>query len=60
MALDQSSKARSQQAPFDPESFLSASTPKLFDPDAVVTASEPFDVEEFLRIIRAGRDVAAP
>jgi hypothetical protein len=58
MALDQSSKARSREAPLDPESILNASAPKLFDPDSVVTASEPFDVEEFLRVIRAGRDVA--
>ena len=58
MALDQSSKARSREAPFDLESFLTASPPKLFDPDSVVTASEPFDVDEFLRIIRSGRDVA--
>ena len=44
-------------APFDLETFLSAPNPKLFDPEKVVTASEPFDVEEFIRIIREGRDV---
>lgn len=58
MALDQSSKTRSRDARFDLQSFLGEPAPKLFDPDSVVTASEPFDVEEFLRIIRAGRDVA--
>ena len=58
MALDQSSKARSREAQFDLESFLNAPAPKLFDPDSVVTTSESFDVDEFLRIIRAGRDVA--
>ena len=57
MALDQSSKTRSRDAPFDLQSFLEEPAPKLFDPDSVVTASEPFDVEEFLRAIRAGRDV---
>ena len=57
MALDQSSEVRSREAPFDLESFLNAPAPKLFDPDSVVTASEPFDVEEFLRIVRTGRDV---
>ena len=57
MALGQSSKARSREAPFDLKSFLEAPAPKPFDPDSVVTASEPFDVEEFLRAIRAGRDV---
>ena len=30
--------------------------PKIFDPDNLVTASEPFDVDEFVAIIHAGRD----
>ncbi len=45
-------------APFDLQSFLKTPAPRPFDPDSMVTASEPFDVEEFLRIIRAGRGVA--
>ena len=32
-------------------------SPKLFDPARVVTTSEPFDVDEFIRGIREGRDV---
>lgn len=39
------------------EEILNDPNPKVFDPDKVVRASEPFDVEEFLRIIREGRDV---
>ena len=42
---------------FDLEAFLNNPNPKIFDPDKVVTASEPFDVDEFNRIIREGRDV---
>ncbi|MCY4409557.1 MAG: hypothetical protein OXC27_03760 [Caldilineaceae bacterium] len=37
------------------EEILNDPNPKLFDPDTVVTASEPFDVDEFLRIIYEGR-----
>ncbi len=39
------------------EEILNDPNPKIFDPDKVVRASEPFDVDEFLRIIREGRDV---
>ena len=35
---------------------LKGKEPKVFDPDKVVTASEPFDVDEFIRTIHAGRD----
>lgn len=37
------------------EEILNDPNPKLFDPDTVVTASEPFDVDEFLRVIYEGR-----
>ena len=37
------------------EEILNDPNPKLFDPDTVVTASEPFDVDEFLRTIYEGR-----
>ncbi len=37
------------------EAILNDPDPKLFDPDTVVTASEPFDVNEFLRTIYEGR-----
>ena len=35
---------------------LKGKEPKVFDPEQVVTASEPFDVDEFIRTIHAGRD----
>ena len=41
---------------FDLEAFRNNPNPKIFDPDDLVTASEPFDVDEFLRIIRPGCD----
>ena len=41
---------------FDMEAFLNNPAPKVFDPKKVVRASEPFDVDEFIRFIREGRD----
>ena len=32
----------------------------VFDPEAVVTAEEPFDVEDFIDAVHAGRDVSEP
>ena len=43
--------------PFDLEAFLNDPNPRIFDPDRVIRASEPFDVDEFIRVIREGRDV---
>ena len=48
--------ARSWGQPFDMDEFLNDPNPKIFDPDNLVTASEPFDVDEFVAIIHAGRD----
>ena len=42
--------------PFDMEAFLNNPNPKIFDPETIVTASEPFDVDEFIRTIYQGRD----
>ncbi len=47
---------RSWREPFDVDAFLNDPNSKIFDPEKVVTASEPFDVDEFNRIIREGRD----
>ena len=47
----------SWREPFDRDAFLSDPNPKIFDPEKVVTASEPFDVDEFIRVIHEGRDV---
>ena len=37
------------------EEILNDPNPKIFDPDNIVTASEPFDVDEFLRGIYEAR-----
>lgn len=37
------------------DEILSDPNPKVFDPDKVVRASEPFDVDDFLRAIYEGR-----
>ena len=47
---------RSMWEPFDREAFLNNPNPRIFDPAEVVKASEPFDVDEFIRVIREGRD----
>ena len=48
---------RSWQEPFDPDRILHDPSPKIFDPEQVVRTSEPFDVDDFMRAIREGRDV---
>ena len=55
--VQQLKAARTSAKPFDVETFLNDPNPKIFDPERVVTASEPFDVDEFIRGIRDGRDV---
>ena len=50
------SPTRSWDQPFDVGAFLNDPNPKPFDPEKMVTASEPFDVDEFIRIIREGRE----
>ena len=55
--VEQISSVGHRGQPFNLEEFLNRPRPKLFDPDKVVTVSEPFDVDDFNRIIREGRDV---
>ena len=55
--VEQVVAASQQGQPFDLTEFLNRPNPKLFDPTQVVTVSEPFDVADFNRIIREGRDV---
>ena len=55
--VEEITATRSRSEPFDMEAFLGNPNPKVFDPETVVTASEPFDVDEFIRVIREGRDV---
>ena len=47
---------RSMWEPFNREAFLNDPNPRIFDPAEVVKASEPFDVDEFIRVIREGRN----
>jgi hypothetical protein len=47
----------SGREPFDLDAVLKDPNPKRFDPDRMVTASEPFDVDKFVRVIHEGRDV---
>ncbi len=49
--------ARASDEPFDVEKFLNDPNPKVFDPEGVVTASVPFNVDEFIHGIREGRGV---
>ena len=42
--VQQLNDARSWNDPFDVEAFLNDPNPKIFDPETVVTTSEPFDV----------------
>ncbi len=54
--VEEITETRSSRDPFDMEAFLNNPNPKIFDPETVVTASEPFDVDEFIRIIHEGRE----
>lgn len=54
--VEQITSTRSCSEPFDLEAFRNNPNPKIFDLEKVVTVSEPFDVDEFIRIIREGRD----
>lgn len=54
--VDSVEPQRSWSEPFDLASLRDNPSVKPFDPDAVITASEPFDVDEFLRTIHDARD----
>ena len=51
------SETRSWSEPFDSERFLSDPSPKVFSTENMVVATDPFDVDDFIRIIHEGRDV---
>ena len=55
--VEQITCTRSWSEPFDLEAFRNDPNPKIFDPEKVVTVSDPFDVDEFLRAIQEGRNV---
>ena len=54
--VERISGTRSWQEPFDVEAFLNEPNPKVFRSSEVIRASDPFDVDEFTRGIREGRD----
>ena len=56
VSVEEITLTRSWREPFSVDEFLNESSPPIFDPDNLVTASEPFDVDEFVGIIHAGRD----
>ena len=49
-------KSEAGGEPFDLDAFLNNPNPKIFDPDQVIRASEPFDVAEFMDFIRSSRE----
>lgn len=55
--IEQVSGKHLRNEPLDLDKLLSNPHPKIFDPEKVITASEPFDVDEFNRIIHQGREV---
>ncbi len=55
--VERVSETRSWREPFDLGAFRNNPHPKIFDPEKVITASEPFDVDHFIRAIHEGRDV---
>lgn len=55
--VEEISATRSWNEPFDLDAFLNDPNPKVFDAENVVTVSEPFNVDEFIKIIHDGRDV---
>ena len=55
--VDRISAVRPGHEPFDLGALLTSPNPKIFRSNEVVRASEPFDVDEFNRLIRVGRDL---
>ncbi|MDE0268368.1 MAG: hypothetical protein OXI96_04940 [Acidimicrobiaceae bacterium] len=51
---------RSWDKPFDLNSLIEQSSGKVFDPEAMITTGEPFDVEAFIDTIHQGRDMSEP
>ena len=55
--VEQISRAGGRGQPCDVKEFMNRPNPKRFDPDKLVTVSEPFDGDDFNQVIREGRDV---
>ncbi len=60
VTVDSIRDTRSWDEPFDPRSPAKGSRGAVFDPRAVVTSEETFDVEDFISAIHEGRDVNEP
>lgn len=54
--IEQIESTHTFNLPFDFEAFRKNPDRKVFDPSDIVTASEPFDVDEFIREIHRARD----
>ena len=54
--VEEIKKVSSANQPFDLQSFLNNPNPKVFDRDNIVRASEPFDVDEFIRYTKEARE----
>ena len=54
--VEQVNGTRSWTQPADLHELMNDPDPKIFDPERVVRASDPFDVDDFMRAIREGRD----
>ena len=60
VTVDDIRDTRSWDKPFDLSSLIEESSGTVFDPEAVVTTEEPFDVEDFIDAIHRARDVSEP
>ena len=60
VVVDSIRDTRSWDEPFDLRSPAKAPRSAVFDPRAVVTSEEPFDVEDFIAAVHEGRDVSGP
>ena len=54
--VERITETRSWREPSDLDTLLNDPNPRIFDPEKVVKVREPFDVDEFMRSIREGRD----
>ena len=60
VTVDDIHDTRSWDKPLDLESLAEGSAGTVFDPEAVVTTEEPFDVGDFIDAVHRGRDVSEP
>ncbi len=56
VAVERIHRTRCWDEPFDLDSLARLSCRTVFDPETVITTSDPFDVDEFIKIIHQARD----